>query len=147
MRPHVLGLQPAFLLAGLYALCKFVHKTERRLCFLIVLHIHNGVSAAPVFRQKDRSARGHMMQHLAVITQIGNRFDVRQLYPPLSAYRIRYSVVKYNCEFTAKFIACNKREENPMLTSEFSNIYEAKIRGTVYTITSECPEDTADDIL
>lgn len=34
-----------------------------------------------------------------------------------------------------------------MLTSEFSKTYETKIGDTVYTITSECPEDTKDDIL
>ena len=34
-----------------------------------------------------------------------------------------------------------------MLTSEFKTIYETKIGDTVYTITSECPEDTTDDIL
>jgi hypothetical protein len=34
-----------------------------------------------------------------------------------------------------------------MLTSEFKTTYETKIGDTVYTITSECPEDTTDDIL
>jgi len=34
-----------------------------------------------------------------------------------------------------------------MLTSEYKKTYETKIGGTVYTITSECPEDTTDDIL
>lgn len=34
-----------------------------------------------------------------------------------------------------------------MLTSEFNKTYESKIRDTVYTITSECTEDAAEDIL
>lgn len=34
-----------------------------------------------------------------------------------------------------------------MLTSEFNTTYQTKICDTVYTITSECPEDTTDDIL
>ncbi|MGI6404033.1 MAG: hypothetical protein ACOX0K_07485 [Oscillospiraceae bacterium] len=34
-----------------------------------------------------------------------------------------------------------------MLTSEFSKTYETQIGNTVYTITSECPEDTKEDML
>jgi len=34
-----------------------------------------------------------------------------------------------------------------MLTSEFSITYETKIGNTIYSITSECPEGTTDDIL
>ena len=34
-----------------------------------------------------------------------------------------------------------------MLTSEFKKTYETKIGETVYEITSECPEDTTEDIL
>jgi len=34
-----------------------------------------------------------------------------------------------------------------MITSEFKKTYETKIGDTVYEITSECPEDTKDDIL
>lgn len=34
-----------------------------------------------------------------------------------------------------------------MLTSEFSKTYETKIGNTIYTITSECPEDTKEDML
>ncbi len=34
-----------------------------------------------------------------------------------------------------------------MLTSEFSKTYEAKIGNTLFTITSECPEDTKEDML
>ena len=34
-----------------------------------------------------------------------------------------------------------------MFISERSNTYEEKIGGTVYEITSECPEDTCEDIL
>ena len=34
-----------------------------------------------------------------------------------------------------------------MITSEFNTTYETKIGDTVYEITSECPEDTTEDIL
>ncbi len=34
-----------------------------------------------------------------------------------------------------------------MLKSEFNHTYETAIGDTVYTITSECPEDTTEDIL
>lgn len=34
-----------------------------------------------------------------------------------------------------------------MLTSEFSKTYQTQIGATIYTIASECPEDTTEDIL
>ena len=51
---------------------------------LIVLHIHDSVPPAPVFRQKDRSAHSHIMQYLAVISQVRNGFNVRHIYQLLS---------------------------------------------------------------
>ena len=84
MRPHIVRCQPAFRFAGVTAFCKLIHQADGRLCSLIVLHIHDSVPPAPVFRQKDRSAHSHIMQYLAVISQVRNGFNVRDIYQLLS---------------------------------------------------------------
>ena len=59
--------QPAFRFAGSAPFRKFIHQADRRLHFLIVLDIHDGIPATPVLCQKDRSAHGDIMQDFAVI--------------------------------------------------------------------------------
>ena len=61
-----------------------VHQPEGGLCPLIVLHVHDGVAAPAILRQKNRSANCHVMQNLRVITQIRDGFDVRHGIQPLS---------------------------------------------------------------
>ena len=84
MRSYLLGREPAFGFTGSPALGKLVHQPQCRLRFLIVLHIYDGISAASVLCQKDRSANRHVMQHFGIIAEVGNRFDVWQLYQLLS---------------------------------------------------------------
>ena len=66
------------------ALGNFVHEPDGSLCLFIIVHIHDSVPPAPVFRQKDRSAHSHIMQYLAVISQVRNGFNVRHIYQLLS---------------------------------------------------------------
>ena len=80
VRPHIVRHQPAFRFAGATALCKLIHQFQGCLRFLIVLHIHDGVPSAPVLRQKDRGAHSHIMQYLAVISQVRNGFNIRHIY-------------------------------------------------------------------
>ena len=44
----------------------------------------NGIFAAAILCQKDWGTHGYIVQHFAVIAQIGDRFDVRHPIQPLS---------------------------------------------------------------
>ena len=73
---HGLQGQPAFLLAGLTTFGKLVHQTQGGLCFLVIVHIHDGIPPPSVLCQKNRSAHSYIMQYLAVIPQVRNGFDI-----------------------------------------------------------------------
>ena len=68
------------LFAGFAAFCKFIHQPDGCLCLFKVLYIENCISAASVLRQKNRSTNSYIMQHVTVISQIGNGFDIWHIF-------------------------------------------------------------------
>ena len=58
----------------------FIHQPDGCLCLFKVLYIENCISAASVLRQKNRSTNSYIMQHVTVISQIGNGFDIWHIF-------------------------------------------------------------------
>ena len=54
------------------------------------LHIENCISAASVLCQKNRSVNSHIMQHIAVILQIGNGVDIWHKTPCTAAIHLYF---------------------------------------------------------
>ena len=62
----------------------------------IVLYVNNCITPPAVFGQKNGSSHCYIMQYLAVIAQIRNRFNIWHKVQLLSAISITQSAVKFN---------------------------------------------------
>ena len=76
MRPHFLHAQPALLFAGAAALGDLAHQADGRLRLFVITQLHNGVFSAAIFGEEHRRALFYIAQHLIVVSQVGDRFDI-----------------------------------------------------------------------